>query len=92
VADFLGGWTCYVEQSRYGHPAKKATWLYAFGVGLPTLRWGHNPDQKSQSLVSKCGNRVSSGETRPRLSSREASATPREFRDALLAIARLHKP
>ena len=28
-ADFQGGWTCYIEQGRYGHPAKKATWLYA---------------------------------------------------------------
>jgi hypothetical protein len=24
-----GGWSCHVEQGRYGHPAKKATWLYA---------------------------------------------------------------
>lgn len=30
-----GGWSCYVEQGRYGHPAKKATWLYAFGVTPP---------------------------------------------------------
>jgi hypothetical protein len=34
------GWTCCVEQGRYGHAAPKATWLYAVGVELPRLRWG----------------------------------------------------
>jgi len=60
-ADFEGGWTCYVEQGRYGHPAKKATWLYAVGVDLPSLEWGHVPDRDVQSAVSWCGNRISSG-------------------------------
>lgn len=83
-----GGWSCYVEQGRYGHAAKKATWLYAYDVELPTLRWGHDPDQRSQALVSWCGNHVSSGETRPRVGKSAASATPRAFRDVLLAMAR----
>lgn len=87
-ADFLGGWTCYVEQGRYGHVAKKATWLYAFGVELPILRFGHDPDQRSGALVSWCGNHVASGESRPRVGKRAAAATPVEFRDALLSIAR----
>lgn len=30
-----GGWVCYVEQGRYGHPAKKATWLYAVTPSAP---------------------------------------------------------
>ena len=34
-----GGWSCQVEQSRYGHRAKKATWLYAYGINPPSLRW-----------------------------------------------------
>lgn len=84
-----GGWSCHVEQGRYGHAAKKATWLYAYGVrNLPELRWGSDPDQKSRALVSWCGNRVASGETRPRVGKRAASHTPDEFRDLLLAIAR----
>lgn len=83
-----GGWVCHVEQCAYGHAAKKATWLYSYGVAeLPSLKWGSSLDQKSDALVSWCGNKVSSNETRPRLSSREASATPKEFRDALLEIA-----
>jgi hypothetical protein len=40
AADFVGGWTCCVEQGHYGHMARKATWLYANGIDLPSLRWG----------------------------------------------------
>lgn len=40
MADFGGGWTCCVEQGHYGHRARKATWLYANGVDLPSLIWG----------------------------------------------------
>lgn len=104
-----GGWSCYVEQGRYGHLARKATWLYAYGVELPALRWGHRPDSELQPvrwrdgaqreaeraarrrpvvLVSWCGNHVASGEDRPRLSKKAASATPLEFRDVLIAMAR----
>ena len=83
-----GGWSCYVEQGRYGHPAKKATWLYACGVELPELRWGHDPDQRSKALVSWCGNHVSSGENRPRVGKAAAGRTPVEFRDVLLEMAR----
>lgn len=40
-----GGASCYVEQGRYGElPVKKATWLYAYGVELPELRWGYLRD------------------------------------------------
>jgi hypothetical protein len=87
-ADDVGGWTCHVEQGRYGHQAKKATWLYAYGTDLPELRWGSVPDGSTTAPVSWCGNRVASGESRPRLSKRAASATPVEFRDALVEIAR----
>jgi hypothetical protein len=86
---FCGGWVCHVEQGRYGHPAKKATWLYAHGVTwLADLRWGKIPDGESKALVSWCGNHVSSGEVRPRVGKRVASATPHEFRDVLLRMAR----
>ena len=84
----LGGWTCYVEQGRYGHAAKKATWLYAYGVVLPSLRWGVMADGESKALVSWCGNRVRSGEHRPRIGKAAASRTPIEFRDALISMAR----
>ncbi len=84
-----GGWSCHVEQGRYGHPAKKATWLYAFGVDfLPSLEWGSDPDSKSKALVSWCGNHVKSTENRPRVGKAVASASPPRFRDLLLGIAK----
>lgn len=86
-----GGWSCHVEQGRYGHVAKKATWLYAFGVDLPDLRWGSDPDTESNALVSWCGNRVSSGERRPRVGKDAASATPPEFAEILIATAKTGK-
>jgi len=89
-----GGWACCVEQGRYGHPAKKATWLYVYGVPaerLPDLRWGSDPDGSSKALVSWCGNHVKSGEKRPRVGKKTASATPPEFREVLLELARLSR-
>ena len=83
-----GGWVAHVEQGRYGHPAKKATWLYAVGVDPPRLRWGFKFDARSRALVSWCRNHVASGEVRPRVGKRAASETPAEFRDVLIGIAR----
>lgn len=86
-ADDDGGSTCYVEQGRYGHAAKKATWLYACRAPLPELRWGATPDRADAAWVSWCGN-ATRGAKRRRLTKREAIATPPAFRDELLALAR----
>ncbi len=83
VADFMGGWCCHVEQGHYGHRARKATWLYAVGCELPSLRWGPSV---ARATVSFCRNH--GGGDLPRLSKREAKTTPPAFRDLLLAIAR----
>lgn len=85
---FCGGWVTAVDQGRYGHRAKKATWLYAYSATLPSFDWTTIQDNASSALVSWCGNRTRRDERRPRLSRREASATPLAFRDALLGIAR----
>lgn len=85
---FCGGWSCYVEQCRYGHAAKKATWLYAFGVDLPQLRWGATADASSLAMVSWCGNHTKSLPSRQRVGKKAAAATPPEFRDVLIEIAR----
>jgi len=83
-----GGWVAHVEQGRYGHPAKKATWLYAHGVSqLPSLDWQAIPDTASSALVSWCGNHTSKFEQRPRVGKAVASRTPDAFRDQLLSIA-----
>lgn len=88
VADFEGGWTCHVEQGHYGHPATKATWLYAVRCELPRLNWSVSLDTESKALVSWCGNHVKSGEIRPRVGKSAASKTPEAFRDILIAMAR----
>jgi hypothetical protein len=85
---FCGGWSAHIEQGRYGHRAKKATWLYAFGVTLSDLRWGSSHQAKSDALVSWCGNHTSKFDKRPRIGKAAASRTPEEFRDLLLSMAR----
>jgi len=77
------GWATEVSQRAYGHRARKATWLYVVGCELETLDWS---DPKPEAWVSFM---VNHGTTHlPRLSKREAKATPREFRDLLLSMAR----
>lgn len=96
-----GGWTCHIEQGRYGHKAKKATWLYAYGVtDLPPLKWGQTPDSEITAMVSWCANHTKKfghhraskyGEyavLRDRIGKKAAAATPELFRDLLIAIAR----
>lgn len=82
---FCGGWTAQVEQRNYGHPARKATWLYAFGVELPNLKWGKGPPP--EAWISADRPRAELGHVR-QLQKREASATPPAFRDLLLSMAR----
>jgi len=85
-----GGFVCCVEQGHYGHRARKATWLYAFGAHLPRLYWSpsnagirldegyHSAEERRQAI--KTG-------TVQRLSHRERAATPPAFRDILIAMA-----
>jgi len=97
VADWDGGWTCYVEQGRYGHPVRKATWLYAKGCELPSLTWGATPDTEAGS-ASWCGPlkipeaygtlRAPTGDGRPRVGAKAGSETPPAFREVLLSMAR----
>ena len=85
AADWCGGWSCYVEQGQYGHEAKKATWLYANGVELPSLRWGLCV---GRALVGQCRNHTAMSDERPRLDKRASAKTPAAFRDQLLDMAR----
>jgi hypothetical protein len=80
-------------------PVKKATWLYAYGVELPELRWGWTPDHVGDPLDGSEGLNV----WRDRFKGRReqwtkdqhrgghhglTATTPPEFRDVLLAMAR----
>lgn len=80
-----GGWTCEVWQSAYGHRANKATWLYYVGAALPPkVRW----DRPTGSHQVGFQDRRGKAANKPTLSATEASATPPEFRDLLIDMAR----
>lgn len=96
-----GGWikadarghTCCVEQGHYGHPARKATWLYAVGVSLlPQLKWGRSSgrrlDEGFHSKAERAAARAAGRKPVPRLSTAENLATPIAFRDVLIGLAR----
>jgi hypothetical protein len=92
AADFFGGWTCCVEQGRYGHYARKPTLLLAYHIDLPQLDWGVGPSRLDPLLVERVGltraRRL--GEVSGKgggLDSSHRVRTPPEFRDLLLSMA-----
>lgn len=94
-ADVHGGWTCCVEQGHYGHLARKATWLYAVSVALPSLRWGPSQgglcvDEGFHSAEER-RRAVRTGIVQ-RLSHKQRLSTPIPFRDVLLTMARSVAP
>ena len=91
-ADEVGGWTCCVEQGRYGHYARKPTLLYAVGVELPELLWGESKAQYPQWAIDKYGLAYCkrAGELAFKGGGKDSAArigTPEVFRDILLQIA-----
>jgi hypothetical protein len=100
-ADEYGGWTCRVEQGRYGHFCAKPTWIYAFGINdLPELRWGVHvvtDDEFPAKAMEKHGREYcrKAGVMAFKGGGKDSSAriyTPPEFRDVLIAMARSASP
>lgn len=92
-ADDCGGWTCCVEQGRYGHYARKPTWLLAYKTARPELKWGKSAARLDPALIERVGLKKAQrlGEVCSKGGGTDSSArisTPREFRDLLLAIAK----
>jgi hypothetical protein len=92
-ADEIGGWTCCVYQGHYGHISGKPTWLYANHVELPVLIWGKTNQRIHPTALEKYGyekaRRIGvvamvGGKNK----TRKRNATPKPFRDILLAMAR----
>ncbi len=78
---FKNIWTCEVSQAAYGHRAQKLTWLLYSGIEPGALNWDK---PKPSALTSWLPNTRSK---LPRLSKKEASATPEPFRDMLISLA-----
>lgn len=90
------GWTCCVEQGQYGHHARKPTMLYACGVSLPELRWGHTEAKLDPAVVARMGLKRAKrlGEVGAKGGGTDSAPrihTPAEFRDMLLGMARSHQ-
>ena len=93
-----GGWVCQVEQGHYGHKARKATWLYMVRLQSPSwpppeLCWGPSVasqrlDEGFHSSAERRAARAAGVPPRKRLTTRQNIATPHEFRDVLLFLAR----
>lgn len=91
-AGFKNAYTCCVEQGAYGHPARKATWLFVYGVdfgNLPDLNW------RAEGIFKRIDEGFHNKKERKRktgtlelLTKKQRLATPVKFRDVLLDIAR----
>lgn len=90
-----GMWTCCVYQGHYGHIAGKPTWLLAKAdrAALPELRWGKCEQRLHPVALERHGyakaRRIGiiammGGKDKTRM----RNATPAEFRNVLLGIAR----
>lgn len=88
----LTEWVCCVEQGHYGHPARKATWLYYVGDNPPSLRWGRSSgvrlDEGFHSKAERDAARAAGKEPVKRLSSVQNIVTPPAFAELLLGLAR----
>jgi hypothetical protein len=92
AADAEGGWTCCVEQGRYGHYARKPTWIYSTRCALPELEWGKSEPRLDPAVVERMGLKRATrlGEVGARgggKDSRPRIGTPPEFRNILISIA-----
>ena len=86
---YTPGWTCCVEQGHYGHPARKATWLYAVGAELPELIWGKaHGKRRLDDGATRAQRAAGVGVNRDRITPRECIETPEPFVELLLSIAR----
>lgn len=93
MADFHGGWTCCVEQGRYGHYARKPTLLLAYYVELPELDWGVGEPRLDPAVVERMGLKRAKrlGEVGARGGGKDSTPrihTPAPFRNLLISMAR----
>jgi len=90
-------WTCYVEQGHYGHISRKPTWLLTCGIErdrLPELNWTRGEQRLHPTALARYGyakarrigiTAMVGGKDKTKI----RNATPIEFRDVLIGIAKL---
>lgn len=93
AADFYGGWTCCVEQGRYGHYARKPTLLLAYKVDLPELDWGIGESRLDPAVIERMGLKRAKrlGEVGAQGGGKNSTpriGTPEPFRDLLISMVR----
>lgn len=89
-------WTCYVEQGHYGHMSRKPTWLLTCGIPrrlLPELNWSKGEQRLHPIALERYGyekarrigmTAMVGGKNKTKI----RNATPVEFRNVLIGIAR----
>lgn len=86
-------WTCYVEQGHYGHMSRKPTWLLVRGAPLPPLNWNKGEQRLHPTALARYGyekarrirmTAMVGGKDKTKI----RNATPTQFRDVLIGIAR----
>lgn len=92
-ADVYGGRSCCVEQGRYGHYARKPTWLYAVGIDFPELDWGVSEPRYDPAIVARMGLKRAKrlGEVGAKGGGKDSTpriSTPPAFRDLLIAMVK----
>lgn len=90
------GWTCCIEQGRYGHYARKPTLLYVVRTDLPELLWGIGESRLDPIVIERMGLKRAQrlGEVGARGGGKDSTqriGTPVEFRELLLSLARSAK-
>ena len=91
-ADNVGGFTCCVEQGKYGHYARKPTLLLAYNCSMPELEWGKSEAKLDPAVIERMGLKRAKrlGEDGSRGGGRNSApriGTPIPFRNLLISIA-----
>lgn len=92
--DAYGGRSCCVSQGKYGHRARKMTWLYAVKTDYPELKWGPAKNKMKMEDSPRSKEHAKQMRSNPkrekikRISDFERLATPDEFKELLINLAR----